>query len=233
MDCSLPRSFVHGIFQARVLEWVAISFSRGSSQPRDWTQVFRIVGRRFTVWATREVLNAWWKRKWSEVAQSCPTLCDPQTVAHHVPPSMGFSRQEYWSGLPFPSPGESSQPGDPTQVSRIAGRRFNLWATSVSQFTPPSLPGCVHKSVPWVCVSSPALQKVISITLFVLIFMFCSMFSAHSLKMNLQMEIEIQYFLDMKYTYQSRCYCGNIPTKMWHYGYQLKSMSWGKVGFIS
>ena len=35
MDCSLPRSSVHGIFQARVLEWVAISFSRGSSQPRD------------------------------------------------------------------------------------------------------------------------------------------------------------------------------------------------------
>ena len=41
----------------------------------------------------------------SEVAQSCLTLCDPWTVAHQAPPSMGFSRQEYWSGLPFPSPG--------------------------------------------------------------------------------------------------------------------------------
>ena len=40
----------------------------------------------------------------SEVAQSCPTLCDPRTVAHQAHPSMGFSRQEYWSGLPFPSP---------------------------------------------------------------------------------------------------------------------------------
>ena len=40
----------------------------------------------------------------SEVAQSCLTLCDPWTVAHQAPPSMGFSRQEYWSGLPFPSP---------------------------------------------------------------------------------------------------------------------------------
>ena len=39
MDCSLPNFSVHGIFQARVLEWVAISFSRGSSWPRDWTQV--------------------------------------------------------------------------------------------------------------------------------------------------------------------------------------------------
>ena len=56
MDCSLPGSSVHGIFQARVLEWVAISFSRGSSRPRDRTQVFHIVGRSFTVWAMREVL---------------------------------------------------------------------------------------------------------------------------------------------------------------------------------
>ena len=52
----------------------------------------------------------------------------PWTVAHQVPPSMGFSRQEYWSGLPFPSPGESSRPRDRTQVSHIAGRCFNLWA---------------------------------------------------------------------------------------------------------
>ena len=50
---NLPGSSIHGIFQARILEWVAISFSR-SSQPRDWTQVSRIVGRCFTIWATRE-----------------------------------------------------------------------------------------------------------------------------------------------------------------------------------
>ena len=54
MDCSLPGSSVHGIFQARILEWVAISFSRGSSWPRDQTWVSLIVGRCFTVWATRE-----------------------------------------------------------------------------------------------------------------------------------------------------------------------------------
>ena len=54
MDRSLPGSLVQGLFQARVLEWGAISFSRGSSRPRNWTQVSRIVGRRFTVWATRE-----------------------------------------------------------------------------------------------------------------------------------------------------------------------------------
>ena len=74
MDCSLPGSSIHGIFQARILEWVAISFSRGSSRPRDWTLVSCIVSRRFTVWATREI---WGKVRWGEVAQSCPTPCDP------------------------------------------------------------------------------------------------------------------------------------------------------------
>ena len=54
IDCSLPGSSVHEIFQARVLEWAAISFSRGSSQPRDGTWVSHIAGRHFTVWATRE-----------------------------------------------------------------------------------------------------------------------------------------------------------------------------------
>ena len=54
MDGSLPGSAVHGIFQARILEWTAISFSRGSSQPRDQTQVSCIADRRFTIWATRQ-----------------------------------------------------------------------------------------------------------------------------------------------------------------------------------
>ena len=53
MDYSLSNSSVHGILQARIPEWVAISFSRGSSQPRDWTKVSCIAGRFFTVWATR------------------------------------------------------------------------------------------------------------------------------------------------------------------------------------
>ena len=45
------------------------------------------------------------------VAQSCLTLCDPMDLAHQAPPSMEFSRQEYWSGLPFPSPGDLPDPG--------------------------------------------------------------------------------------------------------------------------
>ena len=52
MDGNLPGCAVHGIFQARILEWAAISFSRGSSQPKDWTRVSCIADRHFTVWAT-------------------------------------------------------------------------------------------------------------------------------------------------------------------------------------
>ena len=159
MDYSPPGCSVHGILQARILEWVAILFSWGSSQPRDWTQVSRIAGGFFTVWAARN-----YRRKYCQVIplfipapaakslQSCPTLCDPidgsppgsavpgilqartlewvaisfsnawkwkvkvksfsrvwllatpWTAAHQAPPSMGFSRQEYWSGVPLPSP---------------------------------------------------------------------------------------------------------------------------------
>ena len=57
VDCNLPDSSIHGILQARILEWVAISFSRGSSQPRDWTRVSRLAGRCFNLWATRETLQ--------------------------------------------------------------------------------------------------------------------------------------------------------------------------------
>ena len=54
MDYKLPASSVHGIFQARVLEWGAISFSRVFFWPRDRNPVFRVAGRHFTIWATRE-----------------------------------------------------------------------------------------------------------------------------------------------------------------------------------
>ena len=57
MDCSPSGSSAHGILQARILEWIAISFSRGSSPLRDQTLFFCISGRFFTVWATREALE--------------------------------------------------------------------------------------------------------------------------------------------------------------------------------
>ena len=57
VDCSPPGLSVHGILQARILEWVAIPFSRGSSRPRNRTQVSHIAGRFFIIWATSEDLT--------------------------------------------------------------------------------------------------------------------------------------------------------------------------------
>ena len=57
MDCRPPSPSIHGILQARILEWVAISFSRVSSQPRDRTQVSHVAGRRFNLCTTREALK--------------------------------------------------------------------------------------------------------------------------------------------------------------------------------
>ena len=74
VDCSPPGSSVHGILQARILEWVTISFS-----------------------------NAWkWKVKVKSLSH-VRFLVTPWTAAHQAPLSMGFSRQEYWSGVPLPS----------------------------------------------------------------------------------------------------------------------------------
>ena len=88
MDCSPPGSTVHGIFQARVLEWGAI-----------------------------------------DECNCCVQLfATPWTIQF-----MEFSRLEYWSGLPFPSPGQSYQPRDQTQVSHFTGGFFTSWATREAQ----------------------------------------------------------------------------------------------------
>ena len=57
IDCIPPESSVHGILQARILEWVAIPFSRGSSRPMDWTRVSWIAGMLFSIWASREPIG--------------------------------------------------------------------------------------------------------------------------------------------------------------------------------
>ena len=72
-----------------------------------------------------------WKWKWSRIW----LFATPWTVAYQAPPSMGFSRQEYWSGVPFSFSRGSSLPRDQTWVSHIPGRRFNLWATRETPIT--------------------------------------------------------------------------------------------------
>ena len=82
MDCSLPGSSVRGILQSRVLEWVAISFS-----------------------------NAWkWKVKRKSLSH-VQLFATPWTAAHQAPLSVGFSSQEYGSGVPLPSPSNSLKKG--------------------------------------------------------------------------------------------------------------------------
>ena len=71
--CNPIDSTVHGILQARILEWVAYPFSRGSSQPRDWTQVSCLVGGFFTNWATREVQCLHFHNR--NVSTSCKDIC--------------------------------------------------------------------------------------------------------------------------------------------------------------
>ena len=110
VDCSLQCSSVHGIFQARVPEWVAISFSRVSSQPRDRTWVSRIVGRCFTIWTTREDNNSWSLPKLVSIESVMPSnrliLCCPLLLLPSVFPSIRvFSNEsvphngwpKYWS----------------------------------------------------------------------------------------------------------------------------------------
>ena len=106
MDFSPPGSSVRGILLARILEWVAISFSRGSSLPRDQTQVSCIAGGCFTVWVLGkpEITVAA-----AKLLQSRPTLCDPIDGSPSSSPVPGFSRQEHWSGLPVPSPMHESE----------------------------------------------------------------------------------------------------------------------------
>ena len=84
MDCSLPGSSVHGILQARILEWIVMPFSRGSSQPRDRTQVSHITGGFFTVWATREE-QEYWSGFSSVQSLSCVWFfVTPWTAAHQA-----------------------------------------------------------------------------------------------------------------------------------------------------
>ena len=102
MDCSPPGSSVDGILQARILEWVAIPFSRGvfldqGTEPK--SPALQADSLPFKLLLL--LLLSRFSRVWL-----CAT---PETEAHQAPPSLGFSRQEHWSGLPFPSPMHESE----------------------------------------------------------------------------------------------------------------------------
>ena len=117
MDCSLPGSSICGIFQARVLQWVAISFSRGSSQPRDQTWVSPILGRFFTIWATREDC----------LLRKLLTKCKIQSVCDLGTPLAPHSSTLAWK-IPW-----TQEPGG---LQSMGSRRVRHdWTTSLSLFT--------------------------------------------------------------------------------------------------
>ena len=121
---------VHGILQARILEWVAFPFSRGSSQPRDWTQVSHMAGRFFTSRVTKQTQN--WltgKRMYVKNHSVLSDSVTPQTVAPQAPLSMGFSSQKYWNGLPFLSPWDLPNPGIEPGCLALQARLSTMWTT--------------------------------------------------------------------------------------------------------
>ena len=112
MDCSLPGSSVRGIYQGRILEWVAISLPTGSTWPRNQIQdsYTGLSHQRMGLGQVWDFKLDTWKVKVKSLSHVW-LFVTSWTVAHQAPPSMGFSRQEYWSGLPFPSPGDLPDPG--------------------------------------------------------------------------------------------------------------------------
>ena len=108
MDCNPPGSSIHRIFQARVLEWGAIAFSGFH------TNLFQISFPSVPVSITLCFLSYWAKRHRMaspvKLLSRVQLFAIPWTIAYQAPPSMEFSRQEYWSRLPFPSPGDLPHP---------------------------------------------------------------------------------------------------------------------------
>ena len=135
MDCNPPGSSVHGIFQAGILKWVAISFSRGSSWAKDWTWVSCFAGRFFTVWATRETpvtfpFTSNYSLPYSIVcAQSLShvQLCDPTDYSLPGSSVHGIFQAGILEWVAISYSGGSSRPRDRTHVSCIFIDRWILY----------------------------------------------------------------------------------------------------------
>ena len=100
-----------GILQARILEWVVIPSSRGSSQPRDWTQISYIVGRFFTTEPPGKTTMG----MHAQSLRSCPTLTILWAIAHQAPLSMGILQTRILEWVAMPSSRGSSQPGSESE----------------------------------------------------------------------------------------------------------------------
>ena len=131
MECSPSDSSVHGILQARILEWVTIPFSRRSSQPRDRTPISRIAVRFFTVWATRKELKtcskAWWGFPGCANVKNLPANAGEVGVADLFPfPRYSLGKicwRRAWQPTLVFLPGESPRTEEPGGLKSIGSQR--------------------------------------------------------------------------------------------------------------
>ena len=130
MDCSPPGSSVHGIPQARILEWVAMPSSQGSSQSKPRTHVFYVscIGR-LVLYHQRHLGSPLSYRcvclcVRAKLLQSCPTLCNPMDCSLPGSSVHGILQARIVEWVAMPSSQGCSQPRDRTQVSCIASRFF-------------------------------------------------------------------------------------------------------------
>ena len=114
---------VHGILQARILEWVAVPFSRGSSQSRDWTQVSRVAGRFFTSWATRE----------ARVVKNPPVTTGNSGDAVSIPGVGRFYWRRKWQPTPVCLPGKFHGQKSGGLQSMGSHRAGHNWARTHTQ----------------------------------------------------------------------------------------------------
>ena len=151
MGCSPPGFSIHGISQAKILEWVAFSFSRGSSPPKDGTCIFfisicwtrrkwllgcplqsHLCAARICYVSVPLVKQVFWKTLWLPPSYQAHVrvlnhfshvllFATLWTVARQAPLSMGFSRQNYWSGFLCHPPGDLPDPGiEPMSLISLA-----------------------------------------------------------------------------------------------------------------
>ena len=149
MNCSPPGSSVHGIFQARVLEWGAIAFSAGLllDDIKCLCFGFMFLGKVLLICVCGLLSHDWF-------------FLTPWTLAHQAPLSMGFFSQEYWSGLPFPPPGDLAGPGIGPTSPALAGRFFTNCTACVSDI-PGKRTGITHPHFyPWGGSFCPCLGHV-------------------------------------------------------------------------
>ena len=122
-DCSLPGSFVHGIFQARIVEWVATSFLQDLPNPAIKPASPELA------WGVLYHRATWEAHVIGPVLSRVQLTATPWTIVCQASLSMGISQARFLDWVPTPSSKGSSQPRVQTQVSRIAGGFFTVWAT--------------------------------------------------------------------------------------------------------